>query len=543
MDSFPSLFRLRAGDETNTELMKLPNLPSDILVIVFENLDKQDLIQASLVNRCFYSFAEIFLWREVRCSWGSTDEGKYRSWQTIFKFIQAAGWRPNLLVNVRRLELGFHHNSMEQSYLFSQRRFLPCLKLESEQVEELWYMYFRRILHHYCSTHSQVNRWLSELKLGNLDAYIGMMILCCPQLKELSISHHYTTGSIFIPAALELSATYLARFRSRSEVVSEHSEENSKGLLIPLGELQGFTSIITVPWHPESFRIPDSLTGGLLGALFQLPHLSKLDFWVDFQHIDPPQLLPTLKTLVLRARSGEDLISYSLKELLANTPSLTSLTMFIASFRRRISLPVTLKWLQPVQKTLRTLKFQTDISSGTWLHDRPFFINAGPVPVIPFGPGLVDFVSLTTLETFIPALFSPLPRTGYGFGYNGMTLPPNLKALRLSGGLTSCDDSYWLRPLERNEHEELSCQFEDMGIIEPPRFMAPLLDYFQTRPTSVNLEFVDIRGPVNRYAAIVANMRDISSRGNDARVSEKRAKLESLLACLVLTKPQSSLAI
>jgi hypothetical protein len=183
--------------------------------------------------------------------------------------------------------------------------------------------------------------------------------------------------------------------------------------------------------------------------------------------------------MILRAKEGRYLVSYSLKQLLSNTPALTSLTIFIASFRKVIPLYVTLRYLKPVQGTLRILKFQTDIRG------KP---DDGITPVQSFGHGLAEFNSLHTFESFIPSLFSARFQFGRESRYLAATLPPNLQTLRLSAGLTNCENRYWLMPLQHDQHK--SSWFRAKGITEPPRFMEPLLKYFGKGSKLTNLDII-----------------------------------------------------
>jgi hypothetical protein len=149
--------------------------------------------------------------------------------------------------------LSFYNTFEEKCYLSSYARYIPDLRIRAFNPNgepNLWFCDY--ILDKYSCHPSLMEQWSRELSLGNFDAYCGLLVLCCSRLRELSLSHRFIEGNIFIRTAFELSATCPARLGPRNRMLPERAENFHGGFL---GNIEGFTSSIDMPWNPEGHSI------------------------------------------------------------------------------------------------------------------------------------------------------------------------------------------------------------------------------------------------------------------------------------------------
>ncbi|KAF2396833.1 hypothetical protein EJ06DRAFT_173458 [Trichodelitschia bisporula] len=458
--------------------MNFLDLHDDVLLHILDHLPKWDLISLVQVHTRLQPLAEKYIWREITLFYRFGQHHPSRIFLRLQTAISILVGRQSLASNVLKLTMDRERDFLNDNSIMPYYNYVPVLKAPKDldgstnlECRVPWFC-ATILLRYPCSDEMKEN-WGNEVTRGSLDAHLGLLILCCTRLRELSLSYRFARQSFFVPAALSLACA------------ASRLEQNDSRSNPMFGDFQAFTCTVRPhlgggPFLPEDLlnelgNFPERL----LNALGHFPHLSKLDLWLNYRDPGVPQLPPTVRTLVVRLLNNLYYSDERLHKLLCSTPNLTSLTFedYPQPSTGLADMSSVLRWLQPVRASLQVLNFQgwsrdgQDHSWDVWAYR-------------PLGNGLANFTALHTLKVYLPMLYETIKEP---FGLPN--LPPNLETLLvpvrhgLPGELGW--RAYWFDAIQEEEYRMSLLRFENRDVSLTARmyvFFSELLRLGWTTP-------------------------------------------------------------
>ncbi|EAQ88029.1 hypothetical protein CHGG_04648 [Chaetomium globosum CBS 148.51] len=382
----------------------------DVLRLILDYLSQDDLYKVCLVHPQLRYLAEAPLYSTIELYY---DEEKYSSTRhPITSLIRTLLRRPDLATLVRSVSClpGEHTGEILEA-----QNIPVCetgLKEALSFVEKTGLPYR--------------DTWMEELRQGNLDAYLAILLSQLPRLRRLYLTHKFSQKTDLITLVL------------RSMLCDSHPSQPIPGInSTSLHQLQ----TVSLERFPGHYLTPSSLNTENILPFFYLPSIQILDLPID----DPPtSTLPwptpqppsalNLHTLALR-----HIREAHLAALLTATPHLHTLNWqwrfdpditTDAANTPTVNLTQLLLALTPLHPTLTTLHIHASCLYTT----QPFI----PFPLSIHGTmaALAHFAHLRTLTiplVFVTGFALPLPT--HPHHTLAHCLPPSLEVLTLTDDL------------------------------------------------------------------------------------------------------------
>lgn len=267
----------------------LHKLPQELLQMVFTHLQRKDLSALSCTSKHLRPSVEPSLYREI--CWKQRDVRNHHPPAHLL-----------LRTLLSRRELAFHINRLAVCCVKPDDAFTPFRSVWKQGSSEFSDDDVDRMKSHIFSVGFVSDSWITNVVRGNVDVFIGLLILLTTNLRQLQLDLDFQKGSGFIGDALEKAAA--ENWLQSLEHVEYGNDLN----------------------RTEDIELHHAIDYGQIKPLFSIPALRSLSMSLPARDISwlPRAKVPVsgLKSLVLHHCQ---LTPENLETILIATPSLTSL--------------------------------------------------------------------------------------------------------------------------------------------------------------------------------------------------------------------------
>ncbi|KAK2811106.1 hypothetical protein FQN50_002442 [Emmonsiellopsis sp. PD_5] len=270
------------------------NVPIEILRLILALLSSVDLRAICLTNRDLLVHAEPLLYADIRWTWLNSQT------PPIIRFLRSILRRPQLAGFVKSLVLNgafFERNSNVY------KAFCPSPKLPVTEADLDWLVERIKLI-----DVPYGDSWIRELRAGNLDAFVALLLsqlprLRCLQLDEIIVRESRFLNMMFRTALCERpGASHLSSFEDLQDVTAVYIrfglDTNNFGVIMKPADLLPLFYLPSVKHITASIHNPDIFA------------------WPATQRPNPTQLTSLNLTLIREGHLGQVLsVTKGLKKL------------------------------------------------------------------------------------------------------------------------------------------------------------------------------------------------------------------------------------